>query len=51
MYPNKDKNNPKTPVRDNVLTVDDLEMIQELDYEEKKRNKPYDPYERHWDEA
>lgn len=51
MYPTNDKKNNNLPVRDKFLTGDDLEMIQELDYEEKKRNKPYDPYERHWDEA
>ncbi len=42
MYPDKDKENNPTPVRDKALSGDDLEMIQELDYEEKKRNKPYD---------
>ena len=51
MYPETSKKKEYKPVRDNELTGDDLDMIQELDYEEKKRNKPYDPYERHWDEA
>ncbi|MCR5332451.1 MAG: hypothetical protein K6E11_00265 [Bacilli bacterium] len=48
--PDNKKNNPQAH-REEPLTGDDLEMIQELDYEEKKRNRPYDPYERHWDEA
>ena len=48
--PDNKKNNHHLH-REEPLTGDDLEMIQELDYEEKKRNKPYDPYERHWDEA
>jgi hypothetical protein len=26
-------------------------MINELDYEYKKAHKPYDKWERHWDEA
>ena len=29
----------------------DQDMIDELDYEYKKAHKPYDKYERHWDEA
>lgn len=29
----------------------DQEMIDELDYEYKKAHKPYDKWERHWDEA
>ena len=51
MYPETDKKKEYKPAREKELTGDDLDMIQELDYEEKKRNKPYDPYERHWDEA
>ncbi len=50
----KDKNkktNSITPVRNTSLTRDDLDIINELDYEYKKSHKPYDPYERHWDEA
>lgn len=47
----KEKSSPIIDVNYSHLTGDDLEMIQELDYEEKKKNKPYDPYERHWDEA
>lgn len=45
------KKKPSDSSYNHPLTGDDLEMIQELDYEEKKKNKPYDPYERHWDEA
>ena len=29
----------------------DQDMIDELDYEYKKAHKPYDKWERHWDEA
>lgn len=29
----------------------DKDMIDELDYEYKKAHKPYDRFERHWDEA
>ena len=33
------------------LSKSDQDMIDELDYEYKKAHKPYDKYERHWDEA
>ena len=33
------------------LYKSDQDMIDELDYEYKKAHKPYDKYERHWDEA
>lgn len=33
------------------LSKADKDMIDELDYEYKKNHKPYDPHERHWDEA
>ena len=33
------------------ISKDDQEMIDELDYEYKKAHKPYDKWERHWDEA
>lgn len=29
----------------------DQDMIEELDYEYKRTHKPYDRFERHWDEA
>lgn len=29
----------------------DQDMIEELDYEYKRAHKPYDRFERHWDEA
>ena len=35
----------------NPLSKSDQDMIDELDYEYKKAHKPYDKYERHWDEA
>ena len=33
------------------LSKADKDMIDELDYEYKKAHKPYDRFERHWDEA
>lgn len=35
----------------NILSKADKDMIDELDYEDKKAHKPYDRFERHWDEA
>jgi len=43
------KSVPQPSGRD--LSKADKEMIDELDYEDKKAHKPYDKYERHWDEA
>lgn len=52
MSPDKNKKKQEqVPVRNSHLTGDDIDIINELDYEDKKRHKPYDPYERHWDEA
>ncbi len=34
-----------------VISKSDQAMIDELDYEYKKAHKPYDKWERHWDEA
>ena len=34
-----------------VMSKADEDMINELDYEYKKAHKPYDKWERHWDEA
>ena len=34
-----------------TISKSDQEMIDELDYEYKKAHKPYDKWERHWDEA
>lgn len=34
-----------------VISRSDQAMIDELDYEYKKAHKPYDKWERHWDEA
>ncbi len=34
-----------------IISKADKEMIDELDYEYKKTHKPYDKWERHWDEA
>lgn len=50
MKKDKKKNENPSPRR-TYLTGDDLDIINELDYEDKKSHKPYDPYERHWDEA
>ena len=33
------------------ISKSDQDMIDELDYEYKKAHKPYDKWERHWDEA
>ena len=34
-----------------TISKSDQDMIDELDYEYKKAHKPYDKWERHWDEA
>ena len=34
-----------------VMSKADEDMINELDYEYKKAHKPYDKWERQWDEA
>lgn len=34
-----------------TLSRADKDMIDEMDYEYKKAHKPYDRFERHWDEA
>ena len=34
-----------------IISKSDQAMIDELDYEYKKAHKPYDKWERHWDEA
>ena len=34
-----------------TISKSDQDMIDELDYEYKKTHKPYDKWERHWDEA
>ena len=34
-----------------TLSKADQDMIDELDYEYKRTHKPYDRFERHWDEA
>ena len=43
----KEKNINKRP----QISKADQDMIDELDYEYKKAHKPYDKWERHWDEA
>ena len=42
----KNKQKEKT-----IISKSDQDMINELDYEYKKAHKPYDKWERHWDEA
>lgn len=44
----KDKNSNK---KNTIISKADQDMIDELDYEYKKAHKPYDKWERHWDEA
>lgn len=41
----------KTPTPKREISRADKDMIDELDYEYKKAHKPYDKWERHWDEA
>lgn len=41
----------KTQKEKQIISKADKEMIDELDYEYKKAHKPYDKWERHWDEA
>lgn len=47
------KNKEKKPAKTYKPTLShaDQDMIDELDYEEKKKHMPYDPYKRTWDEA
>lgn len=48
----KNKKNTKVERKESpVISKADQDMIDELDYEYKKAHKPYDKYERHWDEA
>ena len=41
----------KRPNSTSTISRSDQDMIDELDYEYKKAHKPYDKWERHWDEA
>ena len=45
------KNRKKQHKEKPVISKADQDMINELDYEYKKAHKPYDKWERHWDEA
>lgn len=45
-----EKRKKNTTVRPQISRSDQA-MIDELDYEYKKAHKPYDKWERHWDEA
>ena len=45
------KNRRKQQKEKPVISKADQDMINELDYEYKKAHKPYDKWERHWDEA
>ena len=45
------KKTQKKQEKSPTLSRADQEMIDELDYEYKKAHKPYDKWERHWDEA
>lgn len=45
----KTKKTTRTPTP--TLSKADKDMMDELDYEYKKNHKPYDRFERHWDEA
>lgn len=45
------KNTKKSKKKKPTISKADQDMIDELDYEYKKAHKPYDKWERHWDEA
>lgn len=45
------KNKKKERQEKPIISKADQDMINELDYEYKKAHKPYDKWERHWDEA
>lgn len=45
------KKSKKTQKEKQIISKADQAMIDELDYEYKKAHKPYDKWERHWDEA
>ena len=45
------KNTKKSKKEKPTFSKADQDMIDELDYEYKKAHKPYDKWERHWDEA
>lgn len=45
------KKKPAKPQRNEDLSKADKDMIDELRYEYEKSHKPYDKWERHWDEA
>lgn len=47
----EDKKEKKPIKKPKEISKADQDMIEELDYEYKKAHKPYDKYERHWDEA
>ena len=47
----KKKNNSQIKPERKIISKADQDMIDELDYEYKKNHKPYDRFERHWDEA
>lgn len=49
MKPEKKQNTNKNKKPE--LSKADQDMIDELDYEYKRTHKPYDRFERHWDEA
>lgn len=46
----KKQKKENTPIKREISKADQ-DMIDELDYEYKKNHKPYDRFERHWDEA
>ena len=45
------ENTKKIKKEKTTISKADQDMIDELDYEYKKSHKPYDKWERHWDEA
>ena len=45
------KKSNKNSQKNSQISRADQDIINELDYEYKKAHKPYDKWERHWDEA
>ena len=51
VYNKHDMKKDKKKEPTSTISKADQDMIDELDYEYKKAHKPYDKWERHWDEA
>lgn len=51
MFFKKKRHKKETQTSHREISQADQDMIDELDFEDKKAHRPYDKYERHWDEA